>query len=84
MVSDVNTLLQIAPKIHNVKNNTLTGAQKCTVSITCDNGWSGIPDVRFEEGLSSAEGGGGDDDDDSNISFYSLFLVSNTFVLKTL
>ncbi|XP_020901677.1 ornithine decarboxylase antizyme 1, partial [Exaiptasia diaphana] len=49
-------------------------AQKCTVSITCDNGWSGIPDVRFEEGLSSAEGGGGDDDDDSNISFYTLFL----------
>ncbi|KAK3742130.1 hypothetical protein QZH41_015753, partial [Actinostola sp. cb2023] len=50
------------------------GTQKCTVFITCDNGWSGIPDVRFEEGLSSADGGGGGDDEEDNISFYTLFL----------
>ncbi|XP_031575217.1 ornithine decarboxylase antizyme 1-like, partial [Actinia tenebrosa] len=49
-------------------------SQKCTVSITCDNGWSGIPDVRFDEGLSSSDGGGGGDDDEDDISFYTLFV----------
>lgn len=45
------------------------------MTISCDSGWTGIPDVRFDEaGTLGDDGGGGDDEDD--ISFLQLFAVS--------
>lgn len=45
------------------------------MTISCDSGWTGIPDVRFDEaGTLGDDGGGGDDED--GISFLQLFAVS--------
>lgn len=52
------------------------GSQQCIVTISCDSGWTGIPDVRYDEAGTSGEGGGGGDDDEDDISFLGLFLVS--------
>ena len=53
-----------------------SGSQQCIVTISCDSGWTGIPDVRYDEAGTSGEGGGGGDDDDDDISFLGLFSVS--------
>ena len=52
------------------------GSQQCIVTISCDSGWTGIPDVRYDEAGTSGEGGGGGDDDEDDISFLRLFSVS--------
>lgn len=52
------------------------GSQQCIVTISCDSGWTGIPDVRYDEAGTSGEGGGGGDDDEDDISFLGLFSVS--------
>lgn len=45
------------------------------MTISCDSGWTGVPDVRFDEaGTLGDDGGGGDDED--GISFLQLFAVS--------
>ena len=44
------------------------------MTINSDSGWSGIPDVRYEDS-SALEGAGGEDDEDG-ISFFNLFIVS--------
>ena len=54
----------------------LLGSQQCIVTISCDSGWTGIPDVRYDEAGTSGEGGGGGDDDEDDISFLRLFSVS--------
>ncbi|XP_022797866.1 ornithine decarboxylase antizyme 1-like, partial [Stylophora pistillata] len=51
-------------------------SQQCIVTISCDSGWTGIPDVRYDEAGSSADGGGGGDDDEDGISFLKLFYDS--------
>lgn len=53
-----------------------SGSQQCIVTISCDSGWTGIPDVRYDEAGTSGEGGGGGDDDEDDISFLGLFSVS--------
>ena len=53
------------------------GSQQCIVTISCDSGWTGIPDVRYDEAGSSGDGGGGGDDDEDGISFFKLFNVSD-------
>ena len=53
------------------------GSQQCIVTISCDSGWTGIPDVRYDEAGSSGDGGGGGDDDEDGISFLKLFNVSD-------
>lgn len=47
------------------------------MTISCDSGWTGIPDVRYDEAGSSGDGGGGGDDDEDGISFLKLFNVSD-------
>lgn len=59
--------------------NSLPGSQQCIVTISCDSGWTGIPDVRFDEAGTSGDGGG--DDDEDGISFLQLFTVSSVFRL---
>lgn len=59
-----------------------SGSQQCIVTISCDSGWTGIPDVRYDEAGTSGEGGGGGDDDDDDISFLGLFSVSYIVYLK--
>lgn len=56
--------------------NFHTGSQQCTVTISCDSGWTGVPDVRFDEAGTLGDGGGGGDDDEDGISFLQLFTVS--------
>ncbi|EDO47835.1 predicted protein [Nematostella vectensis] len=56
------------------KSSKQPWSHQCIVSITCDTGWSGIPDVRFDEASSIDGDGGGEDSEDDNISFYTLFL----------
>lgn len=46
------------------------------MTISCDSGWTGVPDVRYDEAGTSGEGGGGGDDDEDGISFLQLFSVS--------
>lgn len=57
------------------------GSQQCIVTISCDSGWTGLPDVRYDEAGSSGDGGGGGDDDEDGISFLQLFAVSNAFTI---
>lgn len=54
----------------------MVGSQQCIVTISCDSGWTGVPDVRFDEAGTSGDGGGGGDDDEDGISFLQLFNVS--------
>ncbi|CAH3027014.1 unnamed protein product, partial [Porites evermanni] len=57
------------------------GSQQCIVTISCDSGWTGIPDVRFDEaGTLGDDGGGGDDED--GISFLQLFADSKVALEK--
>ena len=58
-----------------------SGSRQCIVTISCDSGWTGIPDVRYDEAGSSGDGGGGGDDDEDGISFLQLFAVSNAFCI---
>jgi len=53
-------------------------SQQCIVTINSDSGWSGIPDVRYEES-STLEGAGGDDDEDG-ISFFNLFIAEENLI----
>lgn len=57
-------------------------SQQCIVTISCDSGWTGIPDVRYDEAGTSGEGGGGGDDDEDDISFLRLFSDSEIAVEK--
>lgn len=57
-------------------------SQQCIVTISCDSGWTGIPDVRYDEAGTSGEGGGGGDDDEDDISFLGLFLDSEIALEK--
>lgn len=52
-------------------------SQQCIVTVNCDSGWSGIPDVRYED--CSLEGAGGEDDEDG-ISFFNLFTVEQSLI----
>lgn len=45
--------------------------QQCIITLSCDNGWTGIPDIRFDDGGTLGDGGG--DDDEDGISFLDLF-----------
>ncbi|KAL9978889.1 hypothetical protein ACROYT_G016472 [Oculina patagonica] len=57
-------------------------SQQCIVTISCDSGWTGVPDVRYDEAGSSGEGGGGGDDDEDGISFLQLFANSEITLEK--
>ncbi|KAJ7323474.1 Ornithine decarboxylase antizyme 1 [Desmophyllum pertusum] len=60
--------------VHFRETGMKIGSQRCIVTIRCDSGWTGIPDVRYEEaGTASRDGGGGGDDDEDGISFLKLF-----------
>ena len=65
-------ILNVCQKV--ITTNCFEGSQQCIVTINSDSGWSGIPDVRYED-ASTLEGSGGDDDEDG-ISFFNLFIVS--------
>ena len=66
---------------HSVMYLHWPGSQQCIVIISCDSGWTGIPDVRYDEAGTSGEGGGGGDDDEDDISFLGLFSVSYSVCL---
>ncbi|XP_068708057.1 ornithine decarboxylase antizyme 1-like [Montipora foliosa] len=55
-------------------------SQQCIVTLSCDSGWTGLPDVRFDEAGTSGDGGGGGDDDEDGISFLRLFADSEIAV----
>lgn len=63
------------------KFNKQPWSQQCIVTISCDSGWTGVPDVRFDEAGTLADGGGGDDDEDG-ISFLKLFMGSEIALEK--
>lgn len=44
--------------------------------MSCDSGWIGLFDVRFDEVGILGDGGGGGDDDEDGIFFFRFFVVS--------